>query len=122
MDILPELVDDEGKEVDSKEPDHGDDHDGGEDEGSVPLMVIEECHAEVEEDDAVADAGHHLDEVLDGGEGLRGDVPEGVVRLDDAAADEAEDTRPVQQLGQDVGLGVELETKVHEDFTIKEEV
>jgi hypothetical protein len=57
-------------------------------------VALEEGHAKVEEDDAVTSGAEHLDEVVDGGQRLAGDVLEGVVGLDEAAAYEGDDTRP----------------------------
>ena len=46
---------------------------------------------------AVPGGTEHLNEVVDSGEGLRGDVLEGVVGLDKAAADEGDDPGPEER-------------------------
>ena len=66
-------------------------------------MLLKESHPKIQENNAVTDAAQHLDEVLDSCQGLRWDVLEGVVGLDDPAADQADDPGPVEQLGRDVG-------------------
>lgn len=56
----------------------------------MPLVrVVDQHHAQEEEDDRVGRRAEHLDEVLDGDERLVRHVGEGVVGLHQAAADGA---------------------------------
>ena len=66
-------------------------------------MFFKECHTQVEEYDAVTDRAEHLDEIVDCGERLLGDVFECVVSLDNTTADQADDARPMKQLCCDIG-------------------
>ena len=103
VNVFPQKIHDKGETVDGDEPDDGDDEESPADEARVPDVFLEKCHPQVEEDDAVADAAEHLDEVVDGGERLRGDVLKSVVSLDNAAAYQTDDAGPVEELGGDVG-------------------
>ena len=102
LDAAANLIDDKAEEVDDDEADPEAEDESPAGEAGVPDVVAEESNAEVEEDHAVADGAEHLDEVLDGGAGVGRDVLEGVVGLDQAAADQADDAGPVEQLGKDV--------------------
>ena len=66
---------------------------------------------------AVPGGTEHLDEVVDSGEGLWGDVLEGVVGLDEAAADEGDDAGPEEgrSRGQQARDG-EAECRQYECF------
>ena len=85
-------------------PDNKTEYECPDDEARVPLLVVGDGDdAEEEEDDAVGEGGQRLDAVLDRRVRLGPHVGEGVPLLHDAAADEADDARPVDALGQHVG-------------------
>ena len=74
------------------------------DETRVPIVIsINQGDSQVEENYAIAGGAQHLDKVLDGDVRFLGDVLEGVMGLDEAAADQADDAGPVEELGRHVG-------------------
>ncbi len=88
----------------TNEPAYEGEADGPYDESGVPVVwPVHEGDPEEEEDDAVGGGRQHLDEVLHRGVALLGYVLEGVVGLDEAAADQADDAAPVEQLRSHVG-------------------
>ena len=77
------LVDREAEEVGGEESNNENEEDGPKCEADIPDMIVSEPgDAEVEEDDAVAGATEHLDEVVDSDPRLWWDVLESIVSLD----------------------------------------
>ena len=81
--MLPGKVDETTEDKDCEEPDHQTEEQGPADEAGVPHMVFKESHSKVEEDDAVTGGTEHLDEVIDSGQGLCGDILESIMSLND---------------------------------------
>ena len=70
----------------------------------MPVVgLLDELEAQEDEDDAVADRGHGLDGVLHGGVALLAQVLEAVPLDRDPEGDDADDARPVEELGHEEG-------------------
>ena len=91
LDIPPQYVDEEAETIDGDKSDQKTEEQSPTHKLCVPDMFLEESHSKVEEDDAVTDRTEHLDEVVDSGERLCGDVLESIVSLSDATTNQTED-------------------------------
>ena len=100
--ILPQHVDQEAKAIDGDKPDNQTEQQSPADKASVPNMLLKESHSKVEEDDAVTGGTEHLDEVIDSGQGLWGDILESIMGLNDTTTYQADDPSPMNLFCSDV--------------------
>merc|ERR1712106_201441 len=67
------------------------------------VLLRQDAHPQEEEDDAVAGGGQRLDGVLDRGEAFLADVLESIMLGSHSKADDADDSRPMEELSPKEG-------------------